>query len=299
MSSGIRTLGSLILFVVAPLVIGVLLAFYYIPKPAVGIIRLDSDIWYGTNLLVTMQIDEARKDPQIQAVVLQIDSPGGEVVASQNMYLELQKLRREMPVVGSIDNMAASGGFYVVMAADPIFAKPSSDVANVGVWSFAPPDLGVNDMVLASGPFKLTASNRDEFLRSIEAIKQEFIETVFSQRGERIKIERTELSKGLLYSGRKAMELGLIDRLGTQNEAIEFAAKQAGLGSYEVVDLQERAFKKLFGEESAQISAPNNLPQGGIKPQHWGGEIDKKTGLRHLSPGIYLLYDPFGGYHEK
>ncbi len=296
MTFGIRTVGNLLLFVVVPLVIGIAVAVTYIPKPAVGLIRLDTDIWYGSNFLVMKQIEEARKDPKIQAIVLVMDSPGGEVVASQNMYLELLKLRREMPVVGSIDNIAASGGFYVIMAADPIFAKPSSDVANVGVWSFAPPELGVNDAVLASGPFKLTASNKDEFLQSIEAIKQEFIETVFSQRGERIKVERTELAKGLLYSGREALNMGLIDRLGTQNEAIELAAKQAGLTRYDTVDLQERVIKKLMAELSLE---PAQAKQAAVlKP--WVGQADPQTGARHLPPGIYLLYDTWlGGRHEK
>ena len=174
-----------------------------VPQPAVGIIRVNTDIWTGSVEFIQAQIQAARQDRSIKAVVVRLDSPGGEVVASQTLYLELQDLRREMPVVGSIDGMAASGAYYAAVATDPIYAKPSSGVGNVGVWAFVPDDLAVNDVILASGPFKLTGSNRAEFLRELDGIKQEFLATVFSQRGERLKLSSAELSQGLLYSGRE------------------------------------------------------------------------------------------------
>ncbi len=79
------------------------------PQLEVGIIRINTSIWSVGAELVQAQIEEAREDDSIKAVVVQLDSPGGEVVASQTLYLELQKLRREMPVVGSRDSLAASG----------------------------------------------------------------------------------------------------------------------------------------------------------------------------------------------
>ena len=276
--SGFRRLGSALLWGVAPLLVGLWLAQTMVPQPAVGVIRLYGDIYVESADFVLAQIEAARSDPDIAAVVVQLDSPGGEVAASEQLYMELQTLRREMPVVGSIDSMAASGGFYMAMGTDPIYAKPSSTVGNVGVWGYVPPDLGVNDVILASGPFKLTASNRDEFLRSIEAIKQEFLETVFSQRGERITISRVELSQGLAYTGRQAMGLGLIDHLGTETDAIRTAASQAGIAHYRVVDLPAQLIAELT--EGAY---------GEIKP--WVGAADPLTGRRILPPGAYLLYD--------
>jgi protease-4 len=276
--SGFRRLGSVLLWGVAPLLVGLWLAQSMVPQPAVGVIRLYGDIYLDSADWVLAQIEAARNDPDIAAVVVQMDSPGGEVAASEQLYLELQTLRREMPVVGSIDSMAASGAFYMAMGTDPIYAKPSSTVGNVGVWGYVPPDLGVNDVILASGPFKLTASNRDEFLRSIEAIKQEFVETVFSQRGERITISRVELSQGLAYTGRQAMGLGLIDHLGTETDAIRTAASQAGIANYRVVDLQAQLIAEL--SEGAY---------GELEP--WVGAADPLTGERILPPGAYLLYD--------
>ena len=279
-SSGLsfRSLGSALLWGLAPLLVGLWLAQALVPQPAVGIIRLNSDIYAESVDFTTAQITEALSDPSIKALVVQFDSPGGEVAASQQLYLELLNLRRQMPVVGSMDGMAASGAFYAAMATDPIYAKPSSTVGNVGVWGFIPPDLGVDDVILASGPFKLTATNRDDFLRWIEGVKQEFLETVFSQRGERLKLSRAELSYGLAYSGRDAVRVGLIDYLGGEREAVQTAARQAGIAHYRTVDLAEQVIAKLLEEYTYA--------------EPWVGAADPLTGERVLPPGAYLLYDP-------
>jgi protease-4 len=277
--SGFRTLGSFLVWVIAPLLIGIWLAQALVPQPAVGIVRLTGDIYAESVDWVMLQVQEARDDPNIQAVVVQLDSSGGEVAASQELYLELQNLRRQMPVVGSLESVTASGAYYAAVAADPIYAKPSSTVGNVGVWGYAPMDLAENEIILASGPFKLTASNRDEFLRSIEEIKLEFVETVFSQRGERMNISRVDLSNGLAYSGREAQRLGLIDYLGSESDAVAAAAQQAGIAHYQVVDLEERVYQELLAQ----------YEESSLEP--WVGAADAETGERVLPPGVYLLYD--------
>jgi protease-4 len=279
----LRSLGSLLLWGIAPLVIGLWLAQWLFPQPAVGIIRLQDDIWLGSAELVRAQIQEARDDPSIKAVVLQLDSPGGEVVAGQTIYLELQNLRREMPVVGSIDSLAASGGYWVALATEPIYAKPSSSIGNVGAFTFIPLELPVNDLILTSGPFKLSASTREHVLREVEGIKQEYLATILSQRGERLNATPAELSQGLVYPGREALRLGLIDHLGSRTEAIATAAEQAGIDHYQVIDLQERALERLLPDEGDQARAgERNI---------WVGAADPVTGERTLSPGIYLLYN--------
>lgn len=273
-----QRLAGFVLLGIIPLLTGVGLAQLVAPRPAVGIIRLNSDIWSGSAFILTEQIEEARRDPRIRAVVLQLNSPGGEVVATQSLYLEVQRLRRQMPVVGSIDDVAASGAFYLALATDPVYAKPSSVVGNVGVWGFAPPDVGVNDVILASGPFKLVASNQEEFTREIEGIKQEFIATVVDQRGERLHISPADLAQGLAYPGRESMRLGLIDHLGSQTDAIHAAAERAGIFNYDVVDLEARVIARL-------------LASGQLTQAAWPGAADPLTGHRVLPPGIYLLYD--------
>jgi protease-4 len=290
----LRGLGSLVLLVVFPLALGGVAAAWLLPRPAVGIIRLNVEIWSGSAFYLHQQVEEARSDPRIRAVVVQIDSPGGEVVATQNIYLDLKELRQEMPVVGSIDSWAASGAFYAAMATDPIYARPSSDVGNMGVWSYFPPTLGVDDVVLASGPFKLTASNYDEFLRNLEGVRQEFLSTVTGARGERLKISPVDLSQGLTYPGREAAELGLIDAVGSQSEAVEQAASLAKIANYEVIDLAEVVNDKFYSESASQAQAEvsESLPAGSLPAiTGWYGAADPHTGERRLPPGLYLLYD--------
>jgi len=274
----LRRLGGVIVLGIIPLAVGIGLAQLVAPQPAVGIVKINAEIWPLTLNFFMQEIEEARRDPRIKAVVLQVDSPGGEVVATQSLYLEIEKLRSQMPVVASIDSTAASGAYYVAISADPLYAKPSSTVGNIGVWGITPPDIGVNDAVLASGPFKLTASNEEEFIRRIEGIKQEFIATVVSQRGERLKISPVDLSQGLAYPGREARRLGLIDHLGTQVDAIAAAAAQASIVNYDVVDLEARVVARLLAESPAPQAA-------------WPGAADPQAGRRPLPPGVYLLYD--------
>jgi protease-4 len=286
-STFLKKLAKVLLWVILPilLLVGVwLLARTVMPQPAVGIIRLDMEIWSLSAEYIRYQIQAAREDSRIQAVVLLLDTPGGEVVATQNIYLELQGLRQQMPVVGSIDTVAASGGYYAAMAADPIYARPSSSVGNVGVWAIVPDDLAVNDEIIASGPFKLTGSNREEFMRELEGIKQEFLNTVSSQRGERLNITPGELSQGLIYSGRDAVHLGLIDHVGSNGEAIAEAARQAHITNYETIDLSIAAYQKLLEDYGYSHLKEPEL-------EAWIGAADPLTGERTLPYGIYLLYD--------
>jgi protease-4 len=274
----LRLLANVFFLGLLPIGLGMLLARGMVQKPAVGVIRLNVDIWSTSAEYIRQQVDEARLDKRIRAVVVQIESPGGEVVATQNIYMALQDLRREIPVVGSIDGIAASGGFYAAMATDPIYARPSSSVGNVGVWSYFPVTPGVDDLILASGPFKLSASNYDEFLRELEGIRQEFVGTVVSQRGDRLKISPLELSQGLLYPGREALAHGLVDAIGSQKEAMDRAAEMAGIADYDVIDLGELVLEKYYGAQGAYLPT-------------WSGAADLFSGVRRLPPGIYLLND--------
>lgn len=309
-----KMLGTALLAAVA-IALGIWLSTLLVPRPAVGLIRLEADIWSGSAFLVKKQIEAARQDPAIQAVVLIIDSPGGEVAPTQDIYLELLSLRQDMPVVGSINGLAASGGYYLAVATDPLYAKPNSTIGNVGVWGFVPENIGVNEVVLASGPFKLSGDNEEEFLRRIEGIKQEFLQTVAVGRGERLEISLTELGQGLAYSGRQALEFGMIDALASQAEAVKEAARQAKISGYRVIDLQDRVLEELLAEEApvgylpgetapVQYAPPaeDAQPPAAANPNRdappalwflspWLGAADPLTGQRTLPPGIYLLYD--------
>jgi protease-4 len=267
--------------------LGVWAASVVIPKPAVGLIYLDYDIHSVSAAYLKYQIEDVRSNPNIKAVVVYIDSPGGEVVASQSIYLELLELRKEMPVVGSIGNIAASGGYYAALATDPIFARPSSTVGNVGVWSTTPMDISVTETILASGPFKLSATNMEAFTRDLEAIKLEFLATVQAQRGSRLNLSSVELTQGLAYLGREAQQLGLIDFLGSDTDAVAKAAELAKIRDYEVIDMWQVLLERYAEEDSAEGSAL----EPSFFSQTWVGAADPMTSERQLPPGIYMLYD--------
>jgi ClpP class serine protease len=145
-------------------------------------------------------------------------------------------------------------------------------------FSRPPTEPMVNDVILASGPYKLSAMDRDQVVRDVEAIKQEFLATVTSQRGDRLQISPTELSQGLIYQGRLAQQLGLIDRLGGRDDAINMAAEQAGITHYRVVDLLAEVIDQFISEGEPQVRT-------------WVGAPDPLTSRRVLPPGIYLLYN--------
>ncbi len=273
-----------------------------------GLIRIRYEIFDPATSVYMEEIKEAYENPAIKAVVVQLDSPGGASVDGEAIYLELQKLRQEKPVVGSVDSMAASAAYHIAVATEPIYAKAGSRVGNVGAWSSFPPDSPIDDFILASGPFKLTADTKDEFVRGIEETKQRFLAAVFSQRGQRLKLTPAELSQGLLYSGQNGERLGLIDRIGTQTEAIEAAAKQAGLSNYKVVDLEAGAIEKILGpardEAGSGVSTRtgrarseelDELVHRAVKEYYqgspvlfelWTGAVDPVTGdLKLATPG--------------
>jgi membrane-bound ClpP family serine protease len=127
-----------LLWLALPLVIGILIASF-VPKPVIGIIRLEDAIYSYSAQDMIKQIKYASEHPEVRAVVLAFDSPGGTVVDTEAVYMELAKLREKKPVVTAINGMAASGAYYLSVGTDYIYAKPSSMVGNIGVISYLPP----------------------------------------------------------------------------------------------------------------------------------------------------------------
>ncbi len=231
--------GYFVVFLIIPLVLGSLLSTLVVPVPRVGIIRLDGEIAdYSADYVLT-QIDYARADPSIRAVVLNINSPGGGVTASENLYFSLLTLKETKPLIVSIDTMAASGGYFAAAAGQEIYAKPSSSVGNIGVVSVMPTPSFVDEDMVATGPFKLFGSSRSGYAREMEILKQGFLRSVRSQRGDRLKCGDDTLSRGELYVGVNALSIGLIDHIGTLSDATERAAQLARIDHYGVVELDK------------------------------------------------------------
>ena len=186
-----------------------------------------------------------REDPSVRAFVLEIRSPGGAVGPSQAIYGELQRLRREddRPLIAWIGDVGASGGYYVALPADSIFALPGSITGSIGVIMQFPNaeellrKVGVELEVVKSGRLKdigspardLSEEERQVLQGLVDDVWNQFVEAVVQGRDlSRARVE--ELADGRVYSGESAREEGLVDRLGTLQDALDTAGRMAGLG---------------------------------------------------------------------
>lgn len=263
-----------LLWIALPLLLGILAASA-IPQPVVGVIRLNDAIYSYSAGELLAQIEYARTHPEVKAVVLALDSPGGTVVDTEAVYMELERLRAEKPVVASVNGMAASGAYYLAVGTDYIYAKPTSEVGNVGVIGYLPPTPFIYEDLISTGPYKLWGSPRDAYLREIDAIKSVFYEAVSLGRGDALKVGPETILRGQLWMGAEAVDKGIIDEIGTENDAIQKAADMAHLWRYEAVDLYALA---------------------GLQPDYSGLFFQTDSNGVSLpypsEPGLYLLYIP-------
>ena len=241
---------TLLLWFGLPLVAGILAAAF-VPQPVVGMISLNESINPTSAQDLVTQITYARDHPEIRAVVLIIDSPGGTVADTEAVYLELLKLRQTKPVVASIESLAASGAYYLTVGSDYVFAKPSSDVGNIGVIGYLPSAPSIYEGVISTGPYKLWGSPRDTYMRQIEMIKQGFYGAVLAGRGKKLSAGPDLILSGQIWPGSEALRLGLIDEIGAQSDAVQKAASLAHISNYQTSDLAGPAGIKLPGTPSA------------------------------------------------
>jgi protease-4 len=236
--------------------------------PQVGLIQIDGAITQKAvaDDIVRM-LRYAEEERSIKAVVLEINSPGGEVAITEEIYLNVLRLREKKPVVASISQMGASGAYYVAVGANRILAKPSSSVGSIGVVSMLPERSVPAEDTVATGPFKETGSPREDYAYEVEAVKDLFLRSVLLQRGERLRVTEEELSKAKLYLGTEALEMGLIDGLGTNQNAVEEAATLAALRNYGVLNINEELGISLF--YFPFFVNASSLPPTDTKPVHY------------------------------
>jgi protease IV len=273
--SPMRVVLTLIFVVAFPLAVGLFAAPRLVPKPKVGIIRLSYDIFSETAFQITEQLAYARQDNSIKSVVLLINSPGGSAAYSEELYLDVLNTRAEMPIVATIDLIAASGAYYMAAAADEIYAKPTSAVGSIGVIAFLPGSVFIEEEVLTTGPYKAFGGTRDGSVRQIERAKFAFLEAVQNGRlhaPNALAIDMDVLSRAEVYTGVQALEFGLVDGLISNDEAVQRAAELAGLSRYEVVELFPLTFDQngdlslIYQPPAIDVerlwAPPSNLPPG-------------------------------------
>jgi protease-4 len=246
-----------------------------IPRPVVGTIYVNAPIEAVSAREVIAQIDEARSNPRVRAVVLVLDSPGGTVADTEAIYLELARLRAAKPVISTVGTMAASGAYYLAVGSDYIFALPTSQVGNVGVIGSLPPRPSVIEDVASTGPYKLFGGPRDSFLRQLEAVKAGFIQAVSLGRGSRLKLTTEAVARGEIYLGSDALRLGLVDELGGLSQAAAYAARMAHVAHFAITDMR----------------GLSELPEAAAIPFFYKAEDGRATAYP-LEAGLFLLYVP-------
>ncbi len=233
-----RLFWSIPFFIVLSLILGGVISIQVIPKPKIATITISGTIDNQTYINDIMKmLKYTTTEDSIKAVVLQIDSPGGVACLIEQVYLEVLRLRRQKPVVASIGARGASGGYYIAVASNFIYAQPTSQLGSIGAWSSLPRPEELNEDTLTTGLFKATGGTKRRTTGVLEMVRQEFVGAVMSQRGDRLKLSEEELSRAGIYVGLEGLRHGLIDDIGTRTDATEKAASLAGISRYEVVEI--------------------------------------------------------------
>lgn len=195
-------------------------------------------------------IDKALDDKQVKAIVLRVNSPGGSGTTADLMWRKIQKAKEKVPVITSMGSVAASGGYYIAVAADTIFAEPTTITGSIGVFStkfnlenLAEEKVGIEfDEVKTHqhadwiNPFKSFTKEEDS---AFQQMVNQFYDTFLNRCDlgrELTKEQIHELSQGRVWSGTDAQTNGLVDVLGNLDDAIAFAAKKGGLDAFETVN---------------------------------------------------------------
>jgi protease IV len=223
-----------------------------------------------------------RREPSIAAVVLRVNSPGGSAAASDQMQRELKLLSQKKPLIVSMGDVAASGGYYISANAQRIFAQPNTITGSIGViglnlnFQKLASNQGLTWDVVKTSKFADSTTvarpkTKEELAiaqKSVNQIYEEFLDRVADGR-KMPKAKVNEIAQGRVWSGAEAQKIGLVDEMGGLEKAIDYAAAQAKLGKdWSVVEypdaesITERLIKRLSGEELAQLrskSAPGTL----------------------------------------
>ena len=200
-------------------------------NPTVQVITIRGGTTDANVNAVASTLREARNNDSVAAVVLRVDSPGGPVAPSEELYLAVNRTAAEMPVVAYVEGSAASGGYYGIVPADEIIVKPSSTVGSIGVIVQAPLSAveqaeQVTGTYVRSGPDKAQI-DQDRLREDLERLQRAFVGTVMAHRGDDLTLSREEVSNGRTYLGTQAVQNGFADRIGDVEAAIETAADRS------------------------------------------------------------------------
>lgn len=206
----------------------------------IGIVEVTGPILSSKKII--QDIRTFRETEQIKAIILRVDSPGGGIGPSQEIYRELIKTRSDKQVIASLGSVAASGGYYIAAAAQGIVANPGTITGSIGViMEYANIEeiarkIGISPVVIKSGEFKDMGSPLRELKEGEKKLFQQLVDELHLQfvgdaaQARKMDLEAMkELADGRVYSGQTALQLKLVDRLGNLDDAVQWAGELAGI----------------------------------------------------------------------
>lgn len=252
-------------------------------------------------------LDKAEKDKDVKAIVLRVDSPGGSGLASDIIYDKVNKVRKTKPVVVSMSSVAGSGGYYISMGADGIVAEPVTITGSIGVITGKFVIRGITDWAGVGWGIMKRGENADLFselqkfspeqekiiVGHMESFYKDFV-TKAAQGRNMTYDEVHKIAQGRIWSGEDALKIGLVDRLGGLDEAIEFAKEKAKIPATEKVNVKYfprqktifESFMEMSGEEIASVVLKT------ISPKLYEAYAKEATLLKMLEKEPILYYVP-------
>ena len=255
-------------------------------KPNIAVILAEGDVSVDGAGLSSQKIckylREARLDKNIKTIVLRVNSPGGSALASDEIWREVKLANQKKKVIVSMGDVAASGGYYIASPADRIFAEPTTITGSIGVFGVIPftgnmlqNKLGLTFDRAQTNKHSVLSTNRrlspEEFAtiqEEVDAIYLDFLNRVSTGRGMTVEAVNA-IARGRVWTGTDALNIGLVDQLGGIKEAINYAAKQAGIKDQKIRYWPEKKEDPIFEliedltkEEQASIkSSYSEMPE--------------------------------------
>lgn len=251
---------------------------------SIAVVTIEGEIWESRSIVEALE--DYAADRRVEAIIVRIDSPGGAIVPSQEIYSAIMRLREETdkPIVASMAGLAASGGYYIAAACDRIVANPGTITGSIGViaqwlnyegvleWArITPVTITSGTMKDVGSPFReMSPEEREYFQSLLGAMHEQFIDAVHQARSDTLSRDQlVEIADGRVYTGEQAVEIGLVDDLGTMWDAIDIAADMAGLEDPDVIWPRPRTptfFEIFFGGEQTEAVVDRLLPQASRRP---------------------------------
>lgn len=248
----------------------------------IAVVFAQGEIFYGEGGpsiigqgIINEALIKAREDDKVKAIVLRVNSPGGSALTSDIIWREVELTKKTKPVVVSMGNVAASGGYYIAAGADRIFAEPTTITGSIGVFGTVPnmsgladniginaEQVGTNKNAIDYSLFEPIQENfKNQIQESIEDTYQTFLQRVSEGRNMTM-AEVDSVAQGRVWSGTEALEVGLVDELGNLNDAIAAAAGLASLDAYGIKKFPKykSGFERFIEDlEGASLRIKENL----------------------------------------